>query len=180
LARFGRPDATGRSSGKRSGRACKVHLPPEGEPWVWLLRELLASDAWRAMSVNTHRLIDFLCIEHCNHAGTQNGALLATYDQLTGYGLTRSEIPSAINEAIFLGLLRVERGGRWAFTNKPSAYRLTFFADRDDRPPTNEWKDVTAEEIEARRRGMNLPKRRPKKQIPGATSRTTVVRLPEL
>ena len=47
MSRFGKPDATGRSSGKLGGRAGKLMKPPQGEPWVWLTRELLASDAWR-------------------------------------------------------------------------------------------------------------------------------------
>ncbi len=53
----GKPDATGRSSGKRTGRAGKAHRRPKGEPWVWLTRELLTSPAWRDQSVNTARLI---------------------------------------------------------------------------------------------------------------------------
>ncbi len=86
---FGKPDATGRSSGKRTGRAGKAHRPPKSEPWVWLTRELLASATWRAMSANTARLIDFLLVEHMNHAGTENGNLKATHEQLRAYGLTR-------------------------------------------------------------------------------------------
>ena len=146
---FGKPDATGRSSGKRAGRARKLNSPPKGEPWVWLTRELLASAAWRARSINTMRLIEFLLVEHMNHAGTENGNLKATYDQLTAWGLTRSEICAAIDEAGFLGLARFERGGRWSGTNQPSTYRLTFLADRDSNPPTNEWKGKTEDEISA-------------------------------
>ncbi len=144
---FGKPDATGRSSGKRTGRAGQAHRPPKDEPWVWLTRELLASAAWRARSINTARLLDFLLIEHMNHAGTENGNLKATYDQLVAYGLTRSEIRAATEEAEFLGLLRFQRGGRWAGTNQPSTYHLTFLADRDGNPPTNDWKGKTEEQI---------------------------------
>ena len=117
---FGKPNATGRSSGKRTGRAARAHRPPKDEPWVWLTRELVSSPAWRSRSINCARLIDFLMVEHKNHAGTENGNLMATYDQLVPWGLTRSEIRAAIDEAEFLGLVRFERGGRWAETNKPS------------------------------------------------------------
>ncbi len=109
---FGRPDATGRSSGKRTGRAGEAHRPPKNEPWVWLTRELLNNPAWRARSINTARLLDFLLLEHMNHVGTENGNLKATYDQLVAHGLTRSEIRVAIEEAKFLGLIRFKRGGR--------------------------------------------------------------------
>ncbi len=137
---FGKPGATGRSSGQRTGRAGKAHRPPKNEPWVWLTRELLASVAWRARSINAVRLVEFLLVEHMSHAGTENGNLKATYDQLVAFGLTRSAIRAATEEAEFLGLIRFKRGGRWAGTNQPSIYRLTILPDRDGNPPTNEWK----------------------------------------
>ena len=181
---FGKPDATGRSSGKRTGRAAKIHGPPKGEPWVWLTCELVSSPAWRSRSINCVRLIDFLMVEHMNHAATENGNLKATYDQLSEWGLTRSETRPAIDEACFLGLVHAERGGRWALTNLPSTYRLTFQADREDNPPTDDWKGKTTEAIAAWKqdRAQQNRKRRERrqKQIPGATSRTTVVRLSEL
>ena len=184
MGRFGKPDATGRSSGKRTGRAGKAHRPPKDEPWVWLTRELLASAAWRARSINAARLLDFLLLEHMNHAGTENGNLKATYDQLVAHGLTRSEIRVAIEEAEFSGLIRFKRGGRWAGTNQPSTYRLTFQADRDGNPPTNEWKSKTEEKISAwkqeQAQRLRARRSRRRKQIPGSTSRTTVVRLSEL
>ena len=149
MGRFGKPDATGRSSGQLTGRQGKLRGPPKDEPWVWLTRELLASPAWRARSINCMRLLDFLLVEHMNHAGTENGNLHATYDQLGGWGLTRSEIRRATEESEFLGLVRCERGGRWAGTNKPSTYRLTYLPDRDGHPPTNEWKRVSQNHIGA-------------------------------
>ena len=185
MARDGRPNATGRSSGKLSGnRAKKLLGPPKDEPWFWLTRELVSSPAWSSRSINCVRLIDFLMAEHMNHAGLENGNLMATYDQLTAWGLTRSKICAAIDEAGFLGLVRVERGGRWAETNQPSIYRLTFRADRDSNPPTNDWKGKTTEAIETWKqdRAQRNRKRRERRQksIPGATSRTTVVQLCEL
>ena len=95
----GRPDATGRSSGKLAGRDRRTYAPPKGEPWVWQTSELLCSPAWRSMSVNTRRLIDFLMVEHRAHAGKENGNLRAPYDQLVAWGLPRSEIRAAVLEA---------------------------------------------------------------------------------
>ena len=184
---FEKPNATGRSSGKRTGRAGKAHRPPKDEPWVWLTRELLNSPAWRTKSINTIRLIDFLCVEHMNHAGTANGNLMATYDQLVVYGLTRCQIRMAVEEAEFLGLIRFKRGGRWAGTNQPSTYRLTFLPDREGNPPTNEWKGKTEDaisewkqECSQLQRAHRARRAHRKKEIPGSTSRTTVVRPPEL
>lgn len=182
---YGSPNETGRSSGKLTAAEKKIIGPPKGEPWAWLTIELLVSPAWRLRSVNTVRLIDFLLIEHRNHAGRENGALLATYDQLSAYGLTRSEIKAAIFEAGFLGLVKVTHsGGRFAGNNKPSTYRLTFYADRDGSPATNEWKGKTIEAIgEWKQDQADQKKRgrvRRKKQKTSTTSRTTVVRLFEL
>lgn len=184
---FGKPDATGRSSGILTGRAGKLQRPPEGEPWAWLTRELLSSPAWKMRSINLIRLIDFLLIEHQNHAGTENGNLMATYDQLVAYGLTRSQIRPATEEGKFLGLIRFQRGGRWAGTNQPSIYRLTFYADKYGSPATNEWKRKTVKAIEkwkaeckARKAIQRRKKPQSKKQIPSSTLRTTVVPLHEL
>ena len=143
MPRFGKPDSTGRSSGKHSGRRRRAQQPPKGEPWAWLTRELIASPAWRSRSVNLRRLMDFLLIEHMNHAGTENGHLKATYDQLEAYGLTRGTISKAIHEGELRGLLEVNHGGRWNLTNQPSTFRLTFYEDRFGNPATNEWKRVT-------------------------------------
>lgn len=180
VLRDSRPNATGRQSGKQSGFARKVASPPKGEPFVQLTRELLESPAWRGMSINCRKLIDFLMCDHMNHAGQENGKLMAPYDQLVVYGLTRSEIANAIDEAEYLRLILVERGGRWAGTNRPSTYELTFLPKQHPNPmtPTNDWKKTTEEEVALYRQRK---KQRPlKNRIPSSTSRTTVVRLPEL
>lgn len=140
-------------------RQRRIKGPPEGKPWVWLTRELLASPAWRSRSINCARLMDFLLVEYMNHAGTENGNLKATYDQLVESGLTRSQIRAAVEEAEFLGLIRYERGGRWAGSNQPSTYRLTFYADRDISPSTNEWKRRTQEQIDEWKRNRSARKR---------------------
>ncbi len=111
MSRFGKPDATGRSSGKRTGWNKKYRNPPQNQPWCWLTQELLESPAWRLRSINLARLIDFLLVEGMNHAGTENGNLQALYDQLVAFGLTRSEIHTAIEEGEFVGLLRCRAGG---------------------------------------------------------------------
>ncbi len=184
MSRFGKPDRTGRSSGEFTSRDTKLYGPPKGEPWTWQTLELMCSPAWRAMSVNTRRLVDFLQVEHRQHAARENGNLKATYDGLVAHGLTRSKIRPATEEAEFLGLIRFERGGRWAGTNQPSRFRLTFYADKDRNPPTNEWKAKTQEVIDEwmsdRERCRRARRRSHEKQIPSTTSRTTVVPLREL
>jgi len=152
---YGKPNATGRSSGRRKGGK-----PPKGEPWVWLTREVLSSPSWMAMSANARRLVDFLLLEHLSHAGTENGNLAATHKQLEIYGLTRNCIAGAVEECVFLGLVRFERGGRWGFTNKPSRFRLTFYPDKNENPATNEWKGKTSEAIAEWKSDIRLSKKR--------------------
>ena len=128
-----------------------------------MTRELIDSASWRARSINTVRLLDFLLIEHMNHAGTENGHLCATHEQLRDYGLSANSIREAIEEAEYLGLLRFTRGGRWGGTNQPSQYRLTFHADRNNNPPTNEWKLKSEEAIQkwmAHRKVLRAAKRK--------------------
>ncbi len=98
MADFGKPDKTGRSSGRLTKAERKFRGPPKDQPWSWHSREMLLSPAWRALSVNGRRLLDFLELEHLAHAGRENGHLKATYDQLEEYGISRRLIPRTIGE----------------------------------------------------------------------------------
>ncbi len=174
---FGKPDHTGRSSGKLTGKRLKKLLgPPDDQPWCWLPRELIASPAWRARRINTVRLIDALLADHMSHAGQENGNLMATYDQLVAAGAARRLIWNAIAEGVFFGLIRVKPGGRWVDSNQPSTYRLTWlYCIPTNTPATNDWKRVTKEAIKnwrkGRRRGAT------EKQNRSSPSGTTVVPL---
>ena len=164
-SRFGKPDHTGRSSGKLTGRLKELKAPKT--PFAWLHRELVTSAAWRARSIHTARFIDALLVDHMNHAGTENGNLMATYDQMVAWGIGRRFVNDAIAEALFLGLTRVDPGGRWVNNNQPSRYCLTwFYNDRDDTPATDDWKKVTKEAIKKWRKGR---RRRAKKTDPRFT-----------
>lgn len=152
MALSSKPNAKGRDSGKWPNKYKKIYGPPEDAAWTWLPIDLIASPAWRCMSINTRRLIEFLLVENRNHAAHENGNLKATYDQLVDWGLSRRLISAAIDEAELLGLIKCEHGGRWAGTNWPSIFRLTFYADKEGRAPTNEWKGITEDAIRKRRK----------------------------
>ncbi len=137
----------GRAS-KRTNQDRKFNGPPKkNNPWIWLTVELLNSIAWRSMGINCSRLIFRLLIEHCNHHSLENGRLISTYKQLSEYGLTKSKIRKAIDEAEALGLIRHKRGRKIEALNQPNSYRLTFYADEERGYATNEWKSVTKEKI---------------------------------
>jgi hypothetical protein len=163
---FGKPDATGRSSGKLNGRSGRNARPPAGEPWAWLTAELLASDAWRSLSINARRVIDFLLVEHCGHAGRENGRLKATHDQLYAFGVTNGAIRKAIDECCSKGLLVCVKGGRWGCCNVPSLYRLTFYADADANPATDDWKRFKLAPIKKQFRTSSSRNATPCKNVP--------------
>lgn len=143
----GKPNATGRSSGQLSALQRKLHGPPKGEPWAWKTSGMLASPAHRSLSRYARLLLDFLEVEHSAHGGRENGNLKATYKQLAEFGIPRKQISRAISEAEAMGFIECDRGGRWNMTNRPNLFRLTWRADRENRPATNDWLKVSPADI---------------------------------
>ena len=88
----------------------KVFGPPRDELWTWQTCELQRSPAWRLAGIHARRLVDCLQVEHRDHAGRENGNLKAPYDQLEAHGIPRRCIHDAIDEAVWLGLIRCKRG----------------------------------------------------------------------
>jgi hypothetical protein len=114
----------------------KLNRPPKGQPYVWLTRELLASAAWREMSINARRFIDFLLLEHMGKAGRENGKHKAPYKQLVTHGITLRLVSTAIREAEELGLVDCHRGGMRVATT----YALTWLPLHDGTPASNRWR----------------------------------------
>jgi hypothetical protein len=116
--------------------------PPDGEPWVWLTRELLESDAWRTMPRATRLVVDRVMIEHMAHAGTQNGALIVTYADFIRSGSRRAGLPEAISDAAARGLITVTQKGRASSgpDRWPSKYALGWLPLLDGSSPSNRWK----------------------------------------
>ena len=94
---------------------------PPGKIFIKLPLELLTSDAWRFLSINARRFIDFLMIEHMRHGGKANGNLLAPRRQLEQIGIGARHISAAIEEAVQGGFVSCRRGmGR-----QPNLYAVT-------------------------------------------------------
>ena len=116
-------------------RKKKPTFDPE-KPFVPLSRSLLASDAWRTLSVPSHRFLEFLMIEHMNQAGKRNGFLMAPYNQLVGFGISRKFIGEAITQTSDSGLIDVIHGTGRA----PNRYALTFLPLAGEIVPTDRWR----------------------------------------
>jgi hypothetical protein len=114
----------------------KANRPPAGEPWVRLTRELIRSDAWRSLSINTCRLISFLMLEHMNRAGRHNGKLKAPDRHLRVFGIGKRHVSKAIREAEELGLVECHRGGM----RVASTYTLTWLPGHDGTAASNDWR----------------------------------------
>jgi len=130
-------DPTGRTRrGPRKAKSGKplatnlhdVRRVPDGEPFTLLSLAVVSSERWQAQSINCRRFVDFLMVESMRSGGTANGSLLAPYDQLETWGIGRRLIAGAIEQAVTLGLVAVERRGRAAGQKHALAtrYRLTF------------------------------------------------------
>ena len=146
MAIRGKPNATGRSSGRATSRRARMMRPPPDEPFVWLTRELLRSAAWQSLGINARRFIDFLLLEHMNHGGAENGRLKAPYRQLEDFGIASRHISRAIRQAIASGL--VDRTDSPDDPSpgpirRPATYRLTWLPTADGEPPTNRWRNYT-------------------------------------
>jgi hypothetical protein len=148
-ARKGRPNATGRSSGKIGGKRGKRMKPPKDEPWVWFTREMIESDAWASLGINARRVLDCLLLDHMAHAGTENGALKATYKQLQVFGVGARFAADAIREVEAAGFIDCHRGGMRVATT----YRLTWLPTKDDEPATNRWKQFGKRKSASQRAG---------------------------
>jgi hypothetical protein len=157
-----RIDNTGKTGGPFSGRDRRLYSPPHGVEWIFLDIVLLKSPPFQALSINARKIFDFLLIEHRLHAQQENGRLIAPYDQLERFGISRRLINAAFAELHAAGLVRLTRqGGMMSGERVPAQYRLTMFTDVTKTPPTNDWKAATADAVETARRdhASNILKR---------------------
>ena len=127
--------------------------------------------AWRGRSPELTLILEFLELEYLRSAGTENGVLLAPYDDLVRFGVRRANIKAAINEGVMRKLLVAERRGREFNTGKrlPTLYRLTYLPSQqrvdngavEQHAPTDDWKRYVpgngSAKIETKFRRRNFP-----------------------
>jgi len=120
----------------------KRNRPPAHEPWVWLTRELLESEAWQSLSRAGLRVVFRLMVENMAHAGTENGNLIVTYADFVKFGVRQQTIKSAIAETVTRGLIIVTEKGRSSTgpDRWPSKYALGWLPMSDGSPAANRWK----------------------------------------
>lgn len=120
----------------------RQNRPPQDEPWLWLTREMLESEAWRGLSNAARHVIYRIAIEHMHHGGQENGRLPVTYADFVAYGVPKNMVAGAIREATELGFIAVtERGagGNREF-RRPSLYALAWLPMDDGTATRHRWK----------------------------------------
>jgi hypothetical protein len=134
----------------------KVRDVPPGQPFVQKGVKLLESQAMRGLSRYAHLMLLRFEVEHCRHAGKENGYLIVTYDQFVEWGVPRKFIKATLGELETAGLLIVEHKGRArGGDGQPSLYRLTYLKSKHvpicGSPyyvePSNDWKKIGAKRL---------------------------------
>ncbi|MCQ8186007.1 hypothetical protein NOG11_11470 [Parvularcula sp. BGMRC 0090] len=160
-----KPNAKGRS-GRIDGKHVPLNSPMACgfNSFSWLPLEVIQSAAFAHLGKEATRFFLFLLMDHAQNGGVENGRLTATHAQLVAFGIGKNSVAKAIEEACALGLVaKTQQGGRYGLTNRPNQYRLTFMGWRDQngqlRNPTNEWKAITDNSAEARRKATQKARR---------------------
>lgn len=97
--------------------------------WVPHSLEMLRSPARRHLPDKARRVLDRLEVEHMEHGGFENGALVCTYSDFAASGIRRHKIAQAVSQCVELGFLKVTVGRRAIAQHRtPSRYRLTYVA----------------------------------------------------
>ena len=112
-------------------------------PWMPHELEMIASPAWRVLSLSARRALDRLEREHLEHGGAENGRLIVTYDQFEqDCCMDRHRIAPALRELEALGLVEiVERGAAGnAEQQRPNRFRLTY--SDGTVPRSDEWEKI--------------------------------------
>lgn len=147
-------DKSRTGSGKKASLRDKFRAPPKygehdfGKAWVWETEEFLSSPAYISLSINALRIYNRIKVEFLRQGRKGNGNLIVTHDNFRDFGASANLIADAIDELVFKGLVRVRRGKAADGTPHPSRFRITSLGTDEGEPWTNDWKCVTAEDVE--------------------------------
>jgi len=156
-------------------KAGQKNTIPEGQSFVWFTRAMLESESFKALSGNAFKVLSRLLLEQIAHAGTSNGELICTYEDLYKYGVRRASIGQAIQQLDYMGFIRIDKGIAYKGEHTPSKYRLTFYPASDGRIASNEWSSINAAHVKA----YDAKLKRDQDDRKEATKRRKVIRAEE-
>jgi hypothetical protein len=104
------------------------------EQYVPHLVSMVASPAFRVLSLSERRVLDRLEVEHMKHGGVENGKLPCTYHDIEKWGVKSRFAAPALRALEALGFIVTTRQGYRGAAGKrmPSLYRLTFVRAQGD------------------------------------------------
>jgi hypothetical protein len=72
--------------------------------------DMLASPAWRALSLSARRCLERIAIELAKHGGRDNSELPVTYRDFVAHGVPRARIKPSLAELVALGFIEMTPG----------------------------------------------------------------------
>jgi hypothetical protein len=119
--------ATARQA-KLKYKSSKIPAVPPGMAWMAKPMVLLNSRLWKSLGIYERRFLEALEIEHCRHAGKENGFLILTYDQATQHGIKRSRFVPTRDRLVELRLIEITHYGKYreAARSDPNRYPVTY------------------------------------------------------
>jgi hypothetical protein len=129
---------------------------------------MLGSPAYRVLSLAGHRILACIEIEHCRHAGKDNGKLPITHENFQEFCIHDHSIGPGLREVEALGFIEITQRGLAgnADHRRPNQFRLTYLPT-DGAGATNEWSKIeTVREAKAiaMKARANKPTRRSKEK----------------
>lgn len=113
------------------------------------------SPAWKALPNHARRVLDRLEVEHMQHAGAENGALVCTYSDFEAAQIPYKAIAPAIRQCVALGFVEITHQGTPSVSEfrNPSKYRLTYVYGRQRKladgtltpQRTDEWRKIESD-----------------------------------
>jgi len=124
---------------------------------------MMGTMTFRALSIHSRRILDFLMFENASHAGMENGNLGATYRQLAAWGVTAADVRKGFEELFVTGFVELtKQGARQAGGGEPSRYALTWLPTLhgtvDAMPPAHTWLRVNKRLYDEGRRDLSAVK----------------------
>lgn len=148
---FNPRDRSRTSIGKTGKMREQFRSPPRygdgelGQAWAWFTEELLSSPAFVTLSPNAMRAFFRIVVEYLRQGRSKNGDLIVTHADFRAYGVGQNLIADAIDELVYKGLAKVQRGKSGDGTPHSNKFRLTYLGNDEGAPWTNDWRRCSRE-----------------------------------
>ena len=168
-------------SAKLKYKPSKIMAVPPDMSFIPRPAVLLNSHVWRSLGIYELRFLTALEVEHCRHAGKENGYLVLTYDDAARAGVEREYFRRTLDTLVSLNLVELTHKGQYrqAARTDPNRYRLTYLKHKltsvSGAPSyvqaQHDWIEIELAILDGRRE----PRTKPKQHRVAPRRRTAVV-----